>query len=79
MKQMIIILSALLLSSCARSYRADYGVVVKVVRYETANEVTIRLYDNPYQVYGAVRDEFVFHTPLYARYAIGDTIHFVKQ
>lgn len=86
MKHILTIISALLLSSCVGNYRADYGIVIKVIREDTSNEVTIRLSGgprslvaNPYQVFEpTVRDELVFHTPHSVRYAIGDTIRFVK-
>lgn len=86
MKHILIVLSAIVLSGCVGNYRADYGVVTKVVRNGTSNEVTInltgnpnRINCNPYEVFGTtVRDELIFHTSKNVRYAIGDTIHFVK-
>ena len=86
MKHILIILSAIVLMGCVGNYRADYGVVTKVVREDKSNEVTIsltgnpnRIHCNPYEVFGTtVRDELTFHTSSNVRYAIGDTIRFVK-
>lgn len=86
-KHILIVLLSLLLSGCVGNYRADYGIVIKVVREEKSNEVTVSLSGNPYEIAGnpyevfglTVRDELIFHTPADIRYAVGDTIRFNKQ
>lgn len=65
--------------SCEDAYIADYGVVVKITQKSTSNEVVVKVATNPYFLTGpSVCDKLTFHTQKNVRYAIGDTIRFVK-
>lgn len=75
---MVLAITPLLLSGCAGNYMADYGIVVSVVQESTSNEVTVKVYNNPYQVYGLTCGTLIIHTGPNTKYTIGDTIRFVK-
>lgn len=76
MKYILIVLSALLLSGCAREYVADYGTVISIIQEPSSNKVTIDIANNPYEVWGTRK--LIIHTHPSIKYTIGDTIHFVK-